>query len=126
VFEAFLNALTVLSEYPADLYADIVLAVLPAAAREYLEELMTTAPYRFQSDFARRYFSRGKAEGVAEGKAEGRAEGEADAVLTVLAARGIQVSDEIREHITSCTDLEQLSAWLRRAITVTTAGDLFS
>lgn len=41
----------------------------------------------------------GHAEGRAEGLAEGRAEGNADALLTVLGARGIAVSDAARDQI---------------------------
>lgn len=55
-------------------YADIVLVALPEAARRYPEKLMTIGTYEYKSDFARRYFSQGKAEG------------EAKALLTLLAA----------------------------------------
>lgn len=78
---------------------------------------MTTAPYRYQSDFARRYF--------AQGEAEGFAKGEAKAVLSVLEARGLSVSEAMREIISRCTDLDQLDIWLRRALTATKAADLF-
>ncbi|MFE4591827.1 RpnC/YadD family protein [Streptomyces laurentii] len=65
-------------------------------------------------------------EGRIEGRAEGRTEGRAEDVLTVLDARGIPVPDSVRERITSCTDLDQLSRWLRRAITVSAAEDIFT
>jgi hypothetical protein len=84
------------------------------AARDYLEALMTTTPYRYQSDFARRYFD------------QGEAEGEAKAVLAVLGARGIEVTDEVRERISRCTDLGQLDTWIRRAATANTIDDLFT
>jgi hypothetical protein len=38
---------------------------------------MDPAKYEYQSEFARRYFSQGKAEGEAMGKAEGKAGGKA-------------------------------------------------
>jgi hypothetical protein len=65
---------------------------------------MTAKTYEYQSDFAKRYVAqgeaRGRAEGEARGRAEGeargRAEGEARGVLTVLAARGIAVPDDVR------------------------------
>jgi hypothetical protein len=113
VLEALLAALDVLDHDHANLYADVVLTVLPAAARDYLEALMTTTPYRYQSDFARRYFD------------QGEAKGEAKAVLAVLGARGIEVTDEVRERISRCTDLGQLETWIRRAATATTIDDLF-
>ncbi|MFI2431444.1 hypothetical protein [Streptomyces sp. NPDC018693] len=61
-----------------------------------------------------------------EGAAEGEAKGEAKGVLAVLEARRIPVSDDIRERITTCTDLERVSDWLRRAVTVARAEDLFT
>jgi hypothetical protein len=63
VFEALRAALDVVDRDHADLYTDIVLAVLPAAARECLEEFMTITSHRYQSDFARRYFSEGRGAG---------------------------------------------------------------
>jgi len=90
--------------------------VLPAAARGRLEELMTTTGHRYQSEFARRYFS--------QGEAMGEAKGEAKAILTVLEVRGIAVPDEVRTRIATCTDLDQLEAWIRRAATITKIEDL--
>jgi 3-methyladenine DNA glycosylase AlkC len=69
---------------------------------------MTTTTHRYQSDFARRYFS----------------QGEAEAVLTILDARGIAVPDEIRANIAKCTDLDQLGRWIRRAATADKIQDL--
>lgn len=95
-------------------YADLVLANLPDAARHHLEKLMTTGTYEYQSDFARRYFSKGKAEG------------EAKALLALLDARGIEITDEARTRITECTDVDQLETWVRRAATIDSINDLFS
>jgi len=96
-----------------------VLDALPEAARKRLKEIMMSLAdtYEYQSDFARQYFS--------EGKAEGKAEGEARALLAVLAARGIEVPDDARETITASTDLDQLEEWVRRAAIATTIEDLF-
>jgi hypothetical protein len=109
VFEALFTALDGVDEEHANLYTDLVLTRLPAAAREYLEELMTTTGFRFQSDLARRNF--------AAGEAAGKAEGEARAVLTVLHARGVEVPESVRAEITNCTDLAQLGTWIRLAAT---------
>ena len=99
---------------PAGGHADVVLKVLPAAARDCLEALMISAPYRYESDFARRYFDQGEARGRAED------------VLAELGARGIEVTDDVRERISGCTDLGQLRTWILRAVTATTADDLFA
>jgi len=70
-----------------------------------------------EGNYAERY--------IREGEARGEARGEAGAVLRVLKARGIPVSDEQRERIISCTDLDQLSTWLDRVSLVDSAEKLF-
>jgi hypothetical protein len=120
MFEALLAALEVVDHGQADLYADLVLTVLPAEARQRLEEFMTTTSHRFQSDFARRYFSAGEA----KGEAKGMARGEAMALLAFLEARGIKVPDNVRTTIVDCTDSEQLETWIRRAATAETIDDV--
>lgn len=75
---------------------------------------MSTGTYQFQSEWALRHINRGRAEGRAED------------VLTVLAARGVAIPEGARSRITSCTDLDQLDTWLRRAVHVESVGDLFA
>lgn len=112
-FHGLLTVLGALDDERANRYTDIVLAALPEAARRHLEELMTTGTYEYPlSDFARRHYGQGKAEG------------EAHALLEVLAARGIDVPDNVRSRITGCTDLDQLRDWLRRAATADTIADV--
>jgi hypothetical protein len=112
VFNALFTALGAVDQEHADLYTDLVLSRLPAAARECLEDLMTTTGFRFQSDFARRNF------------AAGEAKGEAHAVLAVLEARGVEVSESVRADIASCTDLDQLGTWIHLAATADKIEDL--
>lgn len=81
---------------------------------------MKTDTYQYQSGFARRYFGRGKA----EGKAEGVAEGEAHALLSVCAARGIDVPEDAQARITGCTDLDLLEIWIGRAATATSIDEV--
>ena len=69
---------------------------------------MTTATHRYESDFARRYFS----------------QGEAKALLAILDARKIHVPDDIRTDIATCTDVAQLEAWIRRAATADKIQDV--
>jgi len=59
-------------------------------------------------------------------RAESRAKGRAEDILLILDERGIEVPDDVRARITDCTDLETLRTWLRRSVTTTTAGDLFT
>lgn len=124
VFQALLAALDHVHPDHATLYAGIVWRVLPKSARPELEELMSTAttPYRdYLSPFVNRFVNQGRR----EGEATGEAKGEAKAVLRVLAARGIEVPDDARERIRTCTDLEQLDVWVTRAATARTIDDLF-
>ena len=60
-----------------------------------------------------------------EGQAEGQAAGEAALILRLLEKRGVLVSEGVRERVTSCTDLDTLTLWFDRALTVTVAEDLF-
>ncbi|MFC7740687.1 hypothetical protein ACFQXA_06480 [Nocardiopsis composta] len=78
---------------------------------------MSTGTYEFQTEFARRYHGRGKS--------EGRAEGEAEALLAVLGARGIDLTERHRGLISSCTDPERLREWIVRAATATRAEQVF-
>jgi post-segregation antitoxin (ccd killing protein) len=55
------------------------------------------------------------AQGHAEGLTKGRTEEAARAVLTVLRARGLAVSDAARERILSQKDPERLERWLEKA-----------
>jgi hypothetical protein len=59
-----------------------------------------------------------------EGVADGRAKGRAESVLSVLAGRGLPVSDALKERVLRCQDAEQLQRWLLRAITVSSAEEI--
>jgi hypothetical protein len=52
--------------------------------------------------------------------------GRSDAVLVVLAARGVVVPEASRDAILGCADLDQLATWLRRALTASTIEDVFA
>ena len=66
----------------------------------------------YESDYARAYYCLGKAAG------------EATAILIILRARGVPVSQQTHDRITSCTDLRQLETWLRHAATASSADQL--
>jgi hypothetical protein len=59
--------------------------------------------YEYQSEFAKKYV------------AQGRAERGANDVLAVLRARGIVVSDAVRERILAQKDPSLLERWLEKA-----------
>ena len=85
--------------------------------------------YRYQSDFARKFYGQGLQKGHQDGRQEGlqkgQQQGEALALLEVLDARGLSVSAMARRRILACTNLAQLKRWLRRAVTVTATNELF-
>ena len=62
----------------------------------------------------------------ARGRAEGMAEGVASAILEVLAARGIAVSETQRQEISSCHDQDRLRRWLHRAALAASAKEVLS
>jgi hypothetical protein len=61
------------------------------------------------SPFARAHYSRGQAE----------------AILTVLRARKLAINDAERARIVTCTNLNQLKTWVRRAVRAEKTSDLF-
>jgi hypothetical protein len=103
-----------LDDERAMLYFDLINISLGDAARAAFEDLMGQGTYQFQSDFAKKH------------RAAGQAEGKAASVLQVLEARGIVVAAEQRARVLGCTDMTVLDRWIRRAVTVTTAEELFS
>jgi hypothetical protein len=60
----------------------------------------------------------------AQGKERGIAQGRAEAVLTLLASRGIPVSPAARAEILACSDLARLDQWLIKSVSATAADDL--
>jgi hypothetical protein len=46
-------------------------------------------------------------------------------VITVLETRDVPLSAEQREQILACADLELLGQWVRKAVTVSSADELF-
>jgi hypothetical protein len=106
-----------LSDERQVLYSDLVFAALSEAARAALEDIMAGGTYEFQSEFAKKH--------QAKGRTEGRAEGRAEALLAVLEARGLPVSDEARTRIFASIDAAQLDAWIRKAIAITSVDELF-
>jgi Uma2 family endonuclease len=61
----------------------------------------------------------------AEGLAEGLAKGTAEAVVTLLALRGVALTDEQRERILGERDRACLEGWLLRVATCTSVDELF-
>jgi flagellar biosynthesis/type III secretory pathway protein FliH len=146
IAQGVVEAVEGLEEERVRLYVDLAMASVGEAARHALEELMRSGTYEYQSEFARKYVAQGREEGRQEGLQEGRQEGlqegrqeglqeglqqglqkgEKEALLEVLAARGVKVDAAARRRIQECTQLAQLKRWLRRAVTVQSVQELFA
>ncbi|WP_394838354.1 hypothetical protein LVJ94_15750 [Pendulispora rubella] len=98
------------------LYLDLILSALAAEPRATLEIEMDLSGYKFKSETFRRQ--------IADAQALGEAKGEARAVLTVLSARKLAVSEELRAKILACTDLAVLERWIERAATASSTEDV--
>jgi hypothetical protein len=117
VTETFLAALSKVDEEHGAQYFEYAYHLSPADVRLVLEEIMSSATWPVHSAFAREHFTKGRAAGLSEGKAR--------AVLTVLRARGVAVTDDALSALTSCADQEQLDEWVHRAATALTIDELF-
>jgi hypothetical protein len=68
----------------------------------------------------------GRAEVQFEARAEGRVKAVAEDILRVLAVRGVEVPDAVRERVGACVYLDVLRLWLDRSVTVKNAEELFA
>jgi len=57
--------------------------------------------------------------------AEGEAKGEAKFLLKAIELRGVELTAEQTERVSTCTDQEQLEQWLSRVFGATDAKDIF-
>jgi hypothetical protein len=111
---AALEACRDLDEERGVLYLDLIELSLSDIARTAFEDLMASGNYEFQTEFAKKH------------RAAGRALGEATAVVTFLRTRGVAVSGEQEKRILACVDLDVLDRWIRKAVTVASADELFT
>jgi hypothetical protein len=109
VVEAFKDALLIMKPEYAPQYNEYAFNMAAPAVRRILEEMMASTNWPVYSPFAKQHYGRGKAE----------------AVVRVLAVRGIEVPEDVLARIRACTDQRQLDTWLERAATATSATDLF-
>jgi hypothetical protein len=91
----------------------MALGALSEAMRRTLEAIMRSGTYEYQSDIARNF--------VAEGKLLAKAQ----AVVAVLQARGIALTEALRQRILDCKDMAILDQWLMRAAVANDASEVF-
>ncbi|MEV4222896.1 hypothetical protein [Nonomuraea sp. NPDC049725] len=72
--------------------------------------MMTTETYLHQGEYAQSLL----------------AKGQAHALLLILKAKGIQVTGQDRERISTCTDIPTLDTWIGRAAVSDTLDEVFA
>jgi len=68
--------------------------------------------------------AKGEAKGHAAGLNEGLLRGKREALLQVLALRGIELTAEQQERIATCTEPARLDRWFEQALAVKSAKEL--
>jgi hypothetical protein len=95
-------------------YSDLVLSVLPELViKNFMEITMAMGTYQPRSKWVREWMDQGRAEEASK------------VVLRILSNRRIPVSDEAEVRISECAELDVLETWIDKAITVTSADELF-
>jgi hypothetical protein len=124
VAAAAIHAVSGLPEGPRELYFDVIMTALPAAVRHILETQMIEG-YKYQSEFARRFFG----EGEAVGEEKGREEGLREAVLALARIKLEAVTDRDVAAIEGAHDprvLSDLVTGLGRAATSVEAREVLA
>ncbi|MFI6999880.1 hypothetical protein [Nocardia sp. NPDC050175] len=110
-----LDKLATLDRETRTTYTRFVQHAASDAARKALEELMASPTYR--DDFV---------DGLLEqGEARGEARGEAKMLVRFLVARGFEVSDDLRGHILTSSNTEQLETWFDKAVVADSLDTIF-
>jgi hypothetical protein len=79
----------------------------------------------YKNDFIESYVQVGIEQGIERGIERGVVADAAEKVLRVLDVRGLNPTENQRAQVAGSTDLAQLNLWFDRAITATTAADVF-
>ncbi|MEU1725477.1 hypothetical protein [Nonomuraea sp. NPDC005692] len=117
VLEAFAAALTVTTLDHAPKYYEYAHGMSVPEIGRILEEIMRSNDWPIYSPFAHEHYGRGRAEAAPE---TGR-----EFVLYALEARGVEVPEDVRARINTCTDVDLLKRWALRASSVQSARDVF-
>lgn len=83
--------------------------------RSYGEELVERG---LQQGLARG-LEQGREQGREEGLAQGVSRGRAEYILRILSVRGVQVDEEARQRILTCTDMATLDRWFDKSLNAT-------
>ncbi|WP_327369320.1 hypothetical protein [Streptomyces sp. NBC_01217] len=115
ILKALAAALQTVDDDTAMIFAELTeLGLGSAPAAQIWRDLMSVDLSFFRSETSERL------------RSEGRAEGRAEDILRILSKRGVVVSEQVRERIVSCGDLDVLSDWFDRSLVVEVAEELFA
>ncbi|HEX8823716.1 MAG TPA: transposase, partial [Archangium sp.] len=103
--------------------------VTQQAARQVLHSVMDAQRTEaLMRSYGEELIEQGRQQGLARGREEGREEGltrgRAEDILRILTARGVDVGEEARQRILTCTDVATLDRWFDRSLTATTLSDV--
>ena len=135
VITAMLGSLGTLDEARRDFYLNLVATQLNAVTRAALEARMAEGQADGELiDFMGQVKARIARDTEAQlaPVLEARlaplleARGEAKALLMLLTARGLSVSDEVRTKIETCTNVATLDRWFTRAVTARTVDEVMA
>jgi predicted transposase YdaD len=95
------------------------------AARQVLNSVVDAqGAEALMRSYAEELIERGHRRGLAQGMEQGRLQGRAEAVLRILAARGVQVDEAAQQRILTCTDLTTLDRWFDKSLNATRLSDV--
>lgn len=112
VLRAALEALTVVDPELARVYIRFIDDTLPRDRPSCWK-----GPAMLRDEFKHVTLPKHFQQWVDLGERRGKAEGKAEALLAVLAARGVAVDDAARARIHACTNPAALDRWIARAVT---------
>ncbi len=91
-----------------------------AAGRVLHSVLDAPAAEALMRSYGEELIEQGRQQGLQQGRLRGRAE----SVLQILAVRGVQVDEEARQRILTCTDVATLDHWFARAMNAHTLSEV--
>ncbi|EPD55102.1 hypothetical protein [Streptomyces sp. HGB0020] len=118
ILESLATALKTIDADSAAAFAQFVDSCLDDPQVKHMwRDLMTAMQYFWRHPLAEQVRE--------EGREQGRTQAKAEMILRILEWRSIPVSEEVRERVENCTDLEQLELWAQRAVHAADAAELF-
>ncbi|QSB05085.1 hypothetical protein [Natronoglycomyces albus] len=107
-------------------YAKCALTIFPKAVRMTMEALMRTEKFDYHRELLGDSADVFLAQGVEKGIEKGKAEGAASLLLSLIKARGFDLTEAQRQLIAECTDEDQLTRWAENVLKAESVHDIFA